>query len=50
MNNHYESLYYLYSYFIHMNKYPQYLYYIDTLGLPEGENARVTRVITIQRE
>jgi hypothetical protein len=26
-----------------MNKYPQYLYYIDTFGLPEGENARVTQ-------
>jgi hypothetical protein len=30
-----------------MNKYLQYLYYINTFGLPEGENARV---ITIQRE
>jgi hypothetical protein len=26
-----------------MNKYPQYLYYIDTFGLPEVENARVTQ-------
>jgi hypothetical protein len=25
-----------------MNKYQQYLYYIDTFGLPEGENARMT--------
>jgi hypothetical protein len=24
-----------------MNKYPWYLYYIDTFGLPEGEDARV---------
>jgi hypothetical protein len=33
-----------------MNKYPQYLYYIDTIGLPEGENVSDARVITIQRE
>jgi hypothetical protein len=25
-----------------MNKHQQYLYYNDTFGLPEGENARVT--------
>jgi hypothetical protein len=24
-----------------MNKYSQYLHYIDTFGWPEGENARV---------
>jgi hypothetical protein len=33
-----------------MNKYPKYLYYIDTFGLPEGKNASDARVITIQRE
>ena len=33
-----------------MNKYPQYLYYIDTFGLSEGENVSDTRAITIQRE
>jgi hypothetical protein len=33
-----------------MNKYPQYPYYIDTFGLPEGENANGARVITVQRE
>jgi hypothetical protein len=26
-----------------MDKYSQYLYYIDTFGLLEGENARVTQ-------
>jgi hypothetical protein len=26
-----------------MDKYSQYLYYIDTFGLQEGENARVTQ-------
>jgi hypothetical protein len=34
---------YLHSHFINVNKYSQYLYYIDTLGLSEGENVRVTR-------
>jgi hypothetical protein len=47
MNNHYQSLDYLYSHFINMNKHQRYLYYINTFGLLEGENARV---ITILRE
>jgi hypothetical protein len=47
MNNHYESLDYLYSHFINIDKHQWYLYYINTFGLPESENARV---ITIQRE
>ena len=34
---------YLYSHFINVSKYSQYLYYIDTFGLSEGENVRVTR-------
>jgi hypothetical protein len=34
---------YLYSHFINMDKYSQYLSYINTFGLPEGENARVTQ-------
>jgi hypothetical protein len=34
---------YLYSHLINMNKNSQYLYYIDTLSLPEGENARMTQ-------
>jgi hypothetical protein len=34
---------YLHSHFINVNKYSQYLYYIDTFGLSEGENVRVTR-------
>ena len=33
-----------------MNKFPKYLYYTDTFGLPEGENVSDARVITIQRE
>jgi hypothetical protein len=33
-----------------MNKYPQYLYYIDTFGLSEGENVSDTRAITMQCE
>ena len=33
-----------------MNKYSQYLYYIDTFGLPEGENVSDASVITMQRE
>jgi hypothetical protein len=41
-NNDNISANYLYSPFISMNKYSQYLYYIDTFGLPEGEKARVT--------
>jgi hypothetical protein len=32
---------YLYSHFMDMDKYSQYLYYIDTFGLLEGENAIV---------
>jgi hypothetical protein len=35
----------LYSHFINMDKYSQYLYYIDTFGLPEDENVRVTQVL-----
>jgi hypothetical protein len=34
---------YLHSHFINVNKYSQYLYYIDTFGLSEGENVRVMR-------
>ena len=33
---------YLYSHFINVSKYSQYLYYINTFGLSEGENVRVT--------
>jgi hypothetical protein len=33
---------YLHSHFINANKYTQYLYYINTFGLREGEDARVT--------
>jgi hypothetical protein len=43
INNGDVSKNYLHSHFINMNKYSQYLYYIDTFGLPEGENVRVTR-------
>jgi hypothetical protein len=43
INNDYISVNHLYSHFINMNKYAQYLYYFDTFGLPEGENARVTQ-------
>ena len=42
INNDYKSISYLYSHFISMNKHRQYLYYIDTFGLSEGEDARVT--------
>jgi hypothetical protein len=41
-NNDDMSTNYLYSYFINMDKYSQYLYYIDTFGLPEGKNTRLT--------
>jgi hypothetical protein len=42
---------YLYSHFMDMDKYSQYLYYIDTFGLPEGEKCKSgARAITIQRE
>jgi hypothetical protein len=37
-----QSLEYLYSYFIHMDKHQKYLYYIYTFGLPEDRKARVT--------
>jgi hypothetical protein len=33
---------YLHSHFINMDEYPQYLYYINTFGLSEGEDTRVT--------
>jgi hypothetical protein len=42
VNNGDISTNYLHSDFINMNEYSQYLYYIDTFGLPEGENARVS--------
>jgi hypothetical protein len=36
---------------MNVNKYPQYLYYIDTFGLAEGEKCENdARVATIQRE
>jgi hypothetical protein len=43
VNNDGISTNYLHSHFINMDKYSQYLYYIDTFGLLEGENARVTQ-------
>jgi hypothetical protein len=43
VNNGNISTNYLHSHFMNMNKYSQYLYYIDTFGLPKGENVRVTR-------
>jgi hypothetical protein len=43
VNNGDISTNYLHSDFIDMNKYSQYLYYIDTFDLAEGENVRVTR-------
>jgi hypothetical protein len=43
INNEYKSISYLYSHFINMNKHQQYLYYINTFGLLEGEDARVTQ-------
>jgi hypothetical protein len=43
INNDDISTNYLYSCFINMGKYSQYLYYIDTFGLSEGENARMTQ-------
>jgi hypothetical protein len=43
VNNDDISINYLRSHFINMNKYLQYLYFIDTFGLSEGENVRVTR-------
>jgi hypothetical protein len=43
INNDDISTNYLYSCFINMDKYSQYLYYIDTFGLSEGENARMTQ-------
>ena len=42
INNDYKSVNYLYSHFIDMNKHQQYLYYIDTFGLPKGEDVKVT--------
>jgi hypothetical protein len=50
VNNDDISINYLHSYFINMNKYSQYLYFIDTFGLSEGENASDARAITMQRE
>jgi hypothetical protein len=43
VNNDDISTNYLYSHFINMDKYSQYLSYINTFGMPEGENARVTQ-------
>ena len=43
VNNDDLSINYLHSHFINMNKYLKYLYYIDTFGLPEGEDAKVTQ-------
>jgi hypothetical protein len=43
VNNDNISTNYLHSHFINMDKYSQYLCYIDTFGLPEDENARVTQ-------
>jgi hypothetical protein len=43
INNDDISTNYLYSHFINMDRYSQYLYYIDTFDLPEGENARTTQ-------
>jgi hypothetical protein len=43
VNNDDISINYLHSYFINKNKYSQYLYLIDTFGLSEGVNLRVTR-------
>jgi hypothetical protein len=43
VNNDDISTNYLYSHFINMDKYSQYLSYINTFGLPEGENERVTQ-------
>jgi hypothetical protein len=34
---------YLYPYFKNMDKHSQYLYYIDTFGLTEDGNARMTQ-------
>jgi hypothetical protein len=42
VNNDDISINYLYSPFINMNKYSQYLYFINTFGLSEGVNVRVT--------
>ena len=41
-NNDDMSTNYLYSHFINIDKYSQYLYFIDTFGLPKGKNTRVT--------
>jgi hypothetical protein len=43
MNNHLKSLDYLHSLSINMDKHQWYLYYINTFGLSEGENVRITR-------
>jgi hypothetical protein len=43
INNDDISINYLHSHFINMNKYLQYLYFIDTFGLSEGVNVRMTR-------
>ena len=43
MNNHFKSLDYSYSYYINMNKHQQYLNYICTFDLTEGEEVGVTR-------
>jgi hypothetical protein len=43
VNNDDISINYLHSHFINMNKYSQYSYFIDTFGLSEGVNVKVTR-------
>jgi hypothetical protein len=43
VNNDDISINYLHSHFINMNKYLKYLYFIDTFGLSEGVNVRMTR-------
>jgi hypothetical protein len=43
INNDDISINYLYSHFIIMNKYSQYVYFIGTFGLSEDKNVRVTR-------
>jgi hypothetical protein len=51
VNNDDISINYLHSHFINMNKYSQYLYFIDIFGLSEGENGESdARAITVQSE
>jgi hypothetical protein len=46
----YNSKLFTFFYFLNMIRCSQYLYFIDTFGLTEGENVGDTRAITIQRE